>query len=170
MDASRKHVLIAGGGVAALEAALALREVAADRVDVELLAPEPYFWYRPLSVAAPFELGEVNRFELESLARECGASFTLGALTGIDAWRHVAHTSKNKQIPYEMLLVACGALPFPAIAGALTFRGPSDVDLVSQVLGGIAAGDVQSVAFVIPWGSVWPPRSGSWSASPARSR
>ena len=156
MDASRKHVLIAGGGVAALEAALALREVAADRVDVELLAPEPYFWYRPLSVAAPFELGEVNRFELESLARECGASFTLGALTGIDAWRHVAHTSKNKQIPYEMLLVACGALPFPAIAGALTFRGPSDVDLVSQVLGGIAAGDVQSVAFVIPWGSVWP--------------
>jgi sulfide:quinone oxidoreductase len=156
MDATRKHVLIAGGGVAALEAALALREVAADRVDVELLAPEPHFWYRPLSVAAPFELGEVNRFELEGLARECGASFTLGALTGIDAWRHIAHTSKNTQIPYDVLLVACGALPFPAIPGALTFRGPSDVDLVSQVLGGIAAGDVHSVAFVIPWGSVWP--------------
>lgn len=156
MDASRKHVLIAGGGVAALEAALALREVAADRVDVELLAPEAHFWYRPLAVAAPFELGEVNRFELEGLARECGASFTRGALTGIDAWRHVAHTSKNTQIPYDVLLVACGALPFPAIPGALMFHGPSDVDVVSQVLGGIAAGDVHSVAFVIPWGSVWP--------------
>ena len=156
MGATRKHVLIAGGGVAALEAALALRELAADRVDVELMAPEPHFWYRPLSVAAPFELGEVNRFELEGLARECGASFTLGALTGIDAWRHIAHTSKNTQIPYDVLLVACGALPFPAIPGALTFRGPSDGDVVSHLLEGIAAGDVQSVAFVIPWGPVWP--------------
>ena len=61
MDANKKRkVLIAGGGVAALEAALALRDLAADRVDVELLAPEPHFWYRPLSVAAPFELGEID--------------------------------------------------------------------------------------------------------------
>ena len=134
MDASRKHVLIAGGGVAALEAALALRDLAADRVEVELLAPEQHFWYRPLSVAAPFELGEVNRFELEGLARELGAGFTLGALTGIDEWRHIAHTSKNTQIPYDMLLVACGALPFPAIPGALTFRGPADIELIERLL------------------------------------
>jgi sulfide:quinone oxidoreductase len=37
------RVLIAGGGVAALEAALALRALAEDRVRVELLAPEPQF-------------------------------------------------------------------------------------------------------------------------------
>ena len=111
MDANKKkEVLIAGGGVAALEAALALRDLAADRVDVELLAPEHHFWYRPLSVAAPFELGETTRFELDGLARQVGGSFTLAGLTGIDEWRHIAHTSKNKQIPYDMLLVACGAV------------------------------------------------------------
>jgi hypothetical protein len=33
-------VLIAGGGVAALEAALALRELGEDRVSVEMLAPD----------------------------------------------------------------------------------------------------------------------------------
>ena len=156
MDASRKHVLIAGGGVAALEAALALRELSADRVEVELLAPEPHFWYRPLSVAAPFELGEVNRFELGGLAREVGATFTLGALTGIDEWRHVAHTSTNKQIPYDLLLVACGALPFPAIPGALTFRGPADIGLIQRLLAEIVHCDVRAVAFVIPGGAVWP--------------
>jgi sulfide:quinone oxidoreductase len=157
MDAAkRKKVLIAGGGVAALEAALALRELAADRVDVELLAPEPHFWYRPLSVAAPFALGEVNRFELDGLARDLGASFTLGALTGIDEWRHIAHTSKNRQIPYDMLLVACGALPLPSIPGALTFRGPADIELVQHLLEEVARGDVGSIAFVIPWGAVWP--------------
>jgi heterodisulfide reductase subunit A-like polyferredoxin len=37
------RVLIAGGGVAAIEAALALRSLAEGRVSVELLAPEPLF-------------------------------------------------------------------------------------------------------------------------------
>jgi hypothetical protein len=65
---SSLRVLIAGGGVAALEAALALRALAADRVSVELLAPEPEFWYRPLAVAEPFGLGEVRHFDLPELA------------------------------------------------------------------------------------------------------
>lgn len=156
MNGNGKHrVLIAGGGVAALEAALALRDLAFDRVAVELLAPEPHFWYRPLSVAAPFELGEAKRFELDRLAREVGASFTLGALTGIDEWRHLAYTSTNKQIPYEMLLVACGALPFPAVPGALTFRGPADIEVIRSLLDEIVRGEVRSAAFVIPWGAVW---------------
>ena len=51
---STTRVLVAGGGVAALEAALAMRALAEDRVSVELLAPEPQFWYRPLAVAEPF--------------------------------------------------------------------------------------------------------------------
>ena len=156
MKANGKHrVLIAGGGVAALEAALALRDLAADLVAVELLAPEQHFWYRPLSVAAPFELGEVTRFELDGLARQIGAGFTLGALTGIDEWRHVAYTSANKQVTYDTLLVACGALPFPSIPGALTFRGPADIEVIEHVLDEVEDGDVRSVAFVIPWGAVW---------------
>jgi hypothetical protein len=51
------RVLIAGGGVAGLEALLALRALAGDLVDLELLAPEPAFWYRPLAVAEPFDAG-----------------------------------------------------------------------------------------------------------------
>lgn len=152
---SQKRVLIAGGGVAALEAALALRRIAEDRVRIELLAPEPHFWYRPLAVAAPFELGDVLHFELDGLAREIGAELTPGGLVGIDAWRHVAHTSRNTQIEYDMLLVACGALPVPAIPGALTFRGPADIELMGSVLRDLASGAASSVAFVIPWGAVY---------------
>jgi NADPH-dependent 2,4-dienoyl-CoA reductase/sulfur reductase-like enzyme len=47
------RVLIAGGGVAALEAALALRALAEDRVTVEMLATEPQYCKRPLAVADP---------------------------------------------------------------------------------------------------------------------
>jgi sulfide:quinone oxidoreductase len=149
------HVLIAGGGVAALEAALALRDLAEGRVSVELLAPDPQFWYRPLAVAAPFKLGEVQQLELEGLAHRIGASFTPGALVGVDAWRHIAHTSKNTQIEYDVLVIACGALAIPAIPGALTFRGPADIEMIEHLLDEIAGGGVRSIAFTIPWGAVW---------------
>jgi sulfide:quinone oxidoreductase len=155
MDYHKTRVLIAGGGVAALEAALALRDLAEDRVSVELLAPEPHFWYRPLAVAAPFQLGDVRRFELDGLTLSIGASFTRGALCAVDAWRHIAHTSMNVEIEYDTLLVACGAVPTPAIPGALTFRGPADIEKIEHLLEEIEGGGVHSVAFAIPWGAVW---------------
>jgi sulfide:quinone oxidoreductase len=149
------RVLIAGGGVAALEAALALRALAEDRVSVELLAPEPQFWYRPLAVAEPFELGEVRQFELSELAAAAGATFSPGALTGVDAGSKLAHTSRGSSVPYDVLLVACGAVPTPAVPGALTFRGPADTDKIRQLLEELVAGQVGRVAFVVPWGAVW---------------
>jgi sulfide:quinone oxidoreductase len=149
------RVVIAGGGVAALEAALALRALAEDRVGVELIAPEPHFWYRPLAVAEPFGLGEVRQFELAELAAAAGATFSLGALTGVDAGGRLAQTFVGSSIPYDVLLVACGAVPTPAVTGALTFRGPADTERIRDLLGEIVAGQVGRVAFVVPWGAVW---------------
>jgi sulfide:quinone oxidoreductase len=154
-DNGNTRVLIAGGGVAALEAALALRDHAGDRVSVELLAPDPRFWYQPLSVAEPFGLGDVLHFELDAIASAIGAHRVPAGLTGIDAWRHVAHTTKNTEVPYDVLLVACGALPLPAVPGALAFRGAADSEKVGRLLDEIHSGEVRSVAFVIPWGATW---------------
>jgi sulfide:quinone oxidoreductase len=149
------RVLIAGGGVAALEAALALRALAEDRVSVELLAPEPHFWYRPLAVAEPFDLGEVRQFELPELAAAAGATFSPGALTGVDARGRQAQTTAGSSIPYDVLLVACGAGPTAAVPGALTFRGPADTEKIRRLLEEILAGEVGRVAFVVPSGAVW---------------
>jgi sulfide:quinone oxidoreductase len=156
MDRSRPaHVLIAGGGVAALEAALALRALAEDRVSVELLAPEPHFWYRPLAVAEPFALGEVQHFELSKLADEVGATFTPGELVSVDAARRLAYTSPGGAVSYSALLIACGAVPKPAVEGALTFRGPGDTDKIERLLAELEAGEVRRVAFAVPAGAVW---------------
>ena len=46
-------VLIAGGGVAALEAALALRDLGGERIATTILAPGPEFVYRPMSLGEP---------------------------------------------------------------------------------------------------------------------
>jgi sulfide:quinone oxidoreductase len=47
------RVLVAGGGVAGLEALHGLHALADDRVELTLIAPEDEFVYRPLAVEKP---------------------------------------------------------------------------------------------------------------------
>ena len=149
-------MLIAGGGVAALEAALTLADVGEGRVRVELLSPEPQFWYRPAAVAEPFGLATVRHFDLGLLAARVGAGMTLGRLTGVDADRHVARTANGADLAYDALLIACGAMPSEAVRGALTFRGPADGARIRTLLEELEHGVATRVAFVVPPGSAWP--------------
>ena len=128
------RIVIAGGGVAALEAMLALRSLAGDLVDMELLAPEPKFWYRPLAVAEPFDAGRAHHFELADIAESAGAGFTLDQLASVDADACVARTAHGAELEYDALVVACGAQARPVLAGASTFRGPADADAFRRLL------------------------------------
>ena len=56
-DIGPTKVIVAGGGVAAIEAMLALRDAAGERVSITLVAPQDEFRYRPMSVGEPFALG-----------------------------------------------------------------------------------------------------------------
>jgi len=147
--------LVAGGGVAALETTIALRDLAPHLVDVELLAPEHEFWYRPLAVAEPFGLARVVRFELGDLASSMDATFSLGALVSVDADAHTVTTSHGQEIEYDTLVLACGARPVPALEGALTFRGPADSETFRRLLADVQAGAVESIAFVLPASVTW---------------
>ena len=149
------NVLIAGGGVAALETALALQALTDEGVDVELLAPEPAFWHRPPAVAEPFGLADVRHFPLPELAASAGATFTLGALASVDAERRLACTSAGMVIPFDVLVIATGALPEPAVPGAVTFRGPADCEQIDALLAEVASKGARRVAFVIPAGASW---------------
>jgi len=150
------RVLVTGGGVAGLETLLALRALAGDLVDLELLAAEPAFWYRPLAVAEPFDAGRAHHFELAGIAEAAEAGFTLGQLASIDADANVARTSHGMEIEYDALVIACGALPRPALAGALTFRGPADSDAYRRMLAECENGSIGSIAFAVPTADVWP--------------
>jgi sulfide:quinone oxidoreductase len=145
------RVVIAGGGVAALEAALALRELAPEGVDLEIVAPEPQYWHRPLAVAEPFGLGTVQRLDLGRMAAHVDAAFTIGELARVDGDRHCAWTTGGAAFEYDVLVVACGARPEPAVPGALTFRGAADTDRLRELLD-----TVRSVAYVVPEGVAWP--------------
>jgi sulfide:quinone oxidoreductase len=149
------RVLVAGAGVAAIEAALALRETAASRVSVELFAPETRFWYRPLAVAEPFGLGRVRSFDLPGLAAAAGAGFRPGRIIGVDAAAHVAWTEEGAELPYDVILLAAGAVPRPAVPGATSFRGPADTEVIRSLLCELEEGEVRSVAFCVSPGAGW---------------
>jgi sulfide:quinone oxidoreductase len=150
------HVLIAGAGVAGLEAALALRALAEDRVSVELVSPDPEFVYRPLAVAAPFRVGEARRFPVRRLAEEAGADLTEAAVRAVHPARNTVETSAGDELSYDLLLLALGARPVPAIPGAVTFRGPGDEEALAEVLRDAAEGRVRRLVFTMPAGISWP--------------
>src|SRR5262249_20377494 len=58
------------------------------------------------------------------------------------------------EIGYDALVIACGALPRPALPGALSFRGPADSDAFSELLSEAEQGAVTSVAFAVPTAGV----------------
>ena len=157
---SRKNdplrVLIAGGGVAALEALIALRRLAEERVSIEFLAREPQFWYRPLAVAEPFGIGHLHGLDLSAIADEFGAAVTLGALESVDAQRHIARTSAGAEFSYDVLLIAVGARPVEAVPGAFTFRGPADAEGFGRLLAEAENGRVRRLAFAVPGAVAWP--------------
>ena len=152
---AKHHVLIAGGGVAALEAMVALRTLAGELVEVELLSPDTDFLYRPMAVAEPFGVGEVQRFDLASLARGCGATHSLGTLVAVEAEDRRVRTSRNSTFSYDSLLIAIGARAREAVRGALTFRGDPDIRLVSALLDDLERGHVTKVVFAVPGGVTW---------------
>ena len=152
---SRK-VLIAGAGVAGLEAALALRDLAEDRLAVELLAPDAEFVYRPLSVAEPFRVGEARRFPLSRFADVIAVELTQGSVESVDHEGRTVRTSDGADLEYDWLLLASGAKPVPSIPGAVTFRGPGDEGLLATVLEDARAGRVRRLVFALPSGASWP--------------
>ena len=110
MISQRSHVLIAGGGVAALEAMIALHELAGERVRVTLLAPEADFVYRPMSVAEPFCLGHADRHPVAEIARDFGAEVVCDSLGSVDADAGTVSTGAGETIAYDSLLIAVGAV------------------------------------------------------------
>jgi sulfide:quinone oxidoreductase len=149
------RVVVAGGGVAGLETLLALRELAGDLVEIELVAPESHFYYRPLAVAEPFGAGVVQRFELDDLARAAGASHEPGELAAVNPRAHLIRLVHGLELDYGALVLACGARPHEAVPGALTFRGPADADRFQRLLAEVEGG-LRRIAFAVPSGPVWP--------------
>src|SRR3954465_10533734 len=100
------NVLIAGGGPAALEAALRLHRVGGGHVTTTVLAPEAEFTYRPLSVLDPFAAGGAASYPLGRVPADAGFTHRGGTLASVAPSGHVVTTGEGEEIAYDVLLIA----------------------------------------------------------------
>ena len=150
------RVLIAGGGVAALEALLTLRELAGDRVSIRLLSPNADFTYRPLAVGEPFGLGRARRYDLRRICEQHGAELTPEALASVDADGHRVRTVHGSDLDYDVLLLAVGGEVRPALRGAVTVAGPGYTARFRTLLERLEGHRLQRLTFAAPTRVAWP--------------
>jgi sulfide:quinone oxidoreductase len=148
-------VMIAGGGVAALEALMALEDLAADRVDLQLVTPTPEFAYRPLAVAEPFGLGESHRYDVVRIAKDHRAAVHIAGISAVDSAARQVVTWDGRRLPFDVLLVAVGARTAPSIPGSVTLNGPGYTGRFRGVLHEVEEGRARHVAFAVPAGASW---------------
>lgn len=149
---ARVNVLIAGGGVAGLEAALSLRELLRERAALTLLSATETFHFRPLAVGVPFGLGRPMEHDLGLLARQAGAELTLGELAAVSPEDREAVLSDGDRLSFDHLLVATGACAAAPGPFGVTFGGGE----FDEVLADLQAGLISHVAFVVDRETTWP--------------
>jgi sulfide:quinone oxidoreductase len=156
MTTSPLRVVVAGGGVAGIEALLTLRALAADRVELTLADGQTDFLYRPMKVAEPFARGTARRHPIAAIARDAGAQHVPDAVTAVDVDARIAYTASGEALRYDALLLATGARAVPAFHGVLTWDDRSAPDHLGGLLSDIEQGYVRRLAFVVPPGPGWP--------------
>jgi sulfide:quinone oxidoreductase len=148
-------VLIVGGGVGALEAALALRDLAGEKAQVEICAGRGEFVYRPFAVGEPYGASRVLRYDLADLAERCGAELRLDNITAVDPARRCATTHDGEEIPYDYIVLAPGSRLLWSVPGATTFWGVADEGEMQEVVGRLREGRLRRLIFTMPGGHGW---------------
>jgi sulfide:quinone oxidoreductase len=157
-SAAPRRVLIAGAGVAGLEALLALRALAGSRVDVTILSPELRFTNRSMAVDQPFKPPRVRGLRLEDVASQLDARWHRGALDRVQHGQRRVVTKDGEDLAYDFLVLAVGARferewTSPDV---LTYRDGRDGAAYRELLRQLRDGRVNRVAFLRPAGATWP--------------
>jgi sulfide:quinone oxidoreductase len=155
VSSARHRVVIAGGGVAGLEALLALHALAHGYVDLTLLDPSDAFTLRALSVQDPFAPAEPHRYDLQRICDEHGVTLVRDLLGGVDLDARAVRTASGAELPFDSLLLALGTRAAAVHPEALTFRGARDAAAIQELLAAVERGEAQTIAFVVPPRTTW---------------
>jgi sulfide:quinone oxidoreductase len=148
-------VIILGGGVAALEAMMGLRELAGDRVRISLVSAAEDFVERPTSVTEPFGLGTARRYPLREIATDFGVRFVHAAAIGVDAREPRLVFADGATLAGSTLILAPGARTLAPSPKAITFGMGDAGEAVRELVGDLERGAVRRVAFVAPSVAGW---------------
>lgn len=150
------RAVIVGGGVAGLEAALALRDLAGERVATTMLVPAAEFVYRPMRVREPFGYSEARRYPLDDICRDIGVDLVRDVFRSLDPDRRIVHTEAGGKLEYDALLLATGATLKPRFKHAVTLDDSRLDQQLHGLIQDVEEGYVHKLAFISPRPMPWP--------------
>jgi len=150
------RVVIAGGGVAGLETALALKDLAGDTTSRTLIAPNEDFVMRPQTVREPFSYPRAERWPVGPIARDAGAELLVDELEWVDPAERVVHTKGGEHIEYDALVIAMGARPTPRYKHSITIDPATMDETLHGLIQDVEGGYVDQVVFLAPGRMAWP--------------
>ncbi len=108
MNPSLPHTVVLGGGIAGLEALMALADLAAGRTELTLVAPDPDFHLKPMVVEEPFTSEPAERRELAPMVEGLGAKLVRGAVAEVVPTPRAVELVDQSRLRYEFLVVCVG--------------------------------------------------------------
>ncbi|HEY7966754.1 MAG TPA: FAD-dependent oxidoreductase [Solirubrobacteraceae bacterium] len=150
------RVVVVGGGVAAVECILALHDLAAERVAITVLAPNDQFVNRPMTVREPFAYSAAERYTLASIVADAGAELVADKLGWVAPDEQLVHTKNGTELPYDALVLAIGANPYPRYKHAVTVDDRRMDEALQGLIRDVDEGYLKRVAFVAPGRMAWP--------------
>jgi len=147
------RVIVAGGGVAAVETLLALRDLAGERVATTVVAPHATFMSNAMAVARVFSRGRPGHVDLADVADEV----VQDSVAAIDPEAHRIRCAGGDELGYDHLVLAVGGRARSAWCHGITFGEDPAEEALHGLLEEVERGYVGQVAFVVPaCGAVWP--------------
>ena len=149
--------VIAGAGVAGLEALAALSALAPGKVETTVLSPQTEFKIQALSVEEPFAQPRATTYSVPAICADLGANHVMGELARVEPDADRAVTAAGDELAYDSLLVAIGAPREPVFENqAIVFRGDQDAEPMSGLIKDVEDGYAKRVVFIVPSGVTWP--------------
>ncbi|MGZ4245410.1 MAG: FAD-dependent oxidoreductase [Solirubrobacteraceae bacterium] len=149
------RVIIAGAGIAGLEAAAALRSLAGHRVSLTLVAPDRWFAPRPLGLYAAFGIDAPPSLSVASLAEPLGADLVDDRITWVDRGERAVHCGSGATLSFDALVLGLGARAGARYPHAITVDDKASSDL-QRLTADVTSGRVRRVALIVPERLAWP--------------
>lgn len=150
----RHHVVVVGGGIAALELVLGLRATAGNRCRVTLISPDGTLRYRPTSVAEPFSGPAAQGYPWVGLARALGVEPLIASASAVLPDQREVIIDGHRHVPYDELVIAAGTGPSAGMPHASILR-PETADDLHWVIAELEEQESTRLVLVAPPDCGW---------------
>lgn len=147
---------IIGGGVAAVEAMLALDAASYSGADVHLFSPQSRFVLKPLAVPSEFGHGSLLTFDLWRVTSTAGATFHDVGVDEVDPERRAIGLSDDSEFSYDYLIASPGTESLTSVPGAINYAAQTGNQAVTEALVKLRGREDAKVVVTMPEGGTWP--------------